>query len=414
MKPTFAIVLLAALSPCLIAIERITAAPPENTVSEAAPKESQANGEQSATVPANEACDGCCEKSCCAEKQGSCEKDCCSETACADGKAGCSDTACTDEKPCCENCTAANECPNGDCKSSATSDRIGLKLFWTLPSAPAHKTGISSVGFPQPCPSSPCANSACADSAVAVNPCNSESKVHYAAMPAAVPSPFAKGCASLSAPVLATQAYAATLPLQAPPAPVTQASANLAAPQAATCSSCATQATKPVEQAEATQVLFSVDVIEDRSDSLMEFESLQGDMPFLTADSEIVLATLRILEKQNLLRRVSNPRLITTIDQTAMLQVGTESSSETSGEPAFNGMRMEVAARELGGGLQIEFKFCDTTSNQCYEVATSLLLAHGQTVVMKTGCPNKSSADGAESGVRKHPIYVVLTPQVIK
>src|SRR5688572_15057833 len=119
MKPTFAIVLLAALSPCLIAIERITAAPPENTISEAAPEASQANAEQSDSVPAEEACEACCEKSCCAEKQGSCEKDCCSETACADGKSCCTDTACADGKSCCENCTAANECPDGDCKSSA-------------------------------------------------------------------------------------------------------------------------------------------------------------------------------------------------------------------------------------------------------------------------------------------------------
>ena len=397
MKPNLAVVVLAALAPCLLTIERITAAPPEA------------------------ACEACCEKPCCAEKPCDGEKACCSE------------------KPCSDNSTAATECGNGDCNLSTALDGVGLKLFWTLPLTTSQPAALSSTALPKPCPSSPCANSACAGSLStapafgsaadsSTSPCSEASRVHYAAIPAAVPSPFAKGGENLSAPVLATQAYAATLPLQAPPAPVSQASANLAAPnpvpcptcgaavvapQPVPCPTCVAPAAKLRRQPEATQVLFSVDVIEDSSNSLAEFESLQSAMPFLTAESEIILSTMRILEKQNLLRRLSNPRLVTTVGRPAILQVGTETPGENGDAAIFSGLRMEVAARELGGGLEIEFKFCDTTGSQRCEVATSLLLAHGQTVVMKTSHPNRKSAE-AENGDDERPVYVVLTPQVLK
>ena len=418
MKATFALFVLAALTPCLVTIERLAAATPEAE------------------------CEACCEKSCCAEKDSKGQTACCRE---AGDCAQCTATAQssqTDAKS--TACTTKTECSECELKTAAASAGSSLKLFWTLPLTPARETGLSSVTSSKPCstspcPSSPCADSACANSAIAAAaepaataPCgelaHEISKMRYAAIPVAVPSPFAKGSEYLSAPVLATQAYAATLPLQAPPAPVSQASANVDAPNPVSCPTCVAGAVAPhpvpcptciapaasPRQPEVTQVLFSVDVIEDSSNSLAEYESLQNEMPFLTAESEIVLATLRILERQNLLRRLSNPRLVTTIGRTAVLQVGTEAPIEDGGVPTFNGLRMEVAARELGGGLEIEFKFCDTTGRQCYEVATSLLLAHGQTVVMKACHPKQAATGNAEEGGRKHPVYIVLTPQIVK
>ena len=431
MKPTFAMFLLAALAPCLVTLERI------------------------ATAATEAACEAGCEKACCAEKSGAGKAACCAEAANCEG--------CTTKgQPSQTNADAANSTATAECseckqKSTVASSGGSLKLSWLLPlsSNSEEGPGLSSRLLPRPWlitfgQSSPCATSesddstcsasACTEPACGTSACTSSpltgvadsapaqpcdktaceiSKMRYAAIPAAVPSPFANGSEFQSAPALATQAYAATLPLQAPPAPVTQTSVNVGEMRVAACPKCTASAAAiartvaAIPAASVPQVLFNVNVIEDTSSSLSEFESLQGDMPFLTADSEIVLATLRILEKQALLRPLSNPRLVTTVGQKGLLQIGTESPSNDGGESTFNGLKMEVAAREFGGGLEIEFSFCETTGRQCYEVATSLLLAHGQTVVMKACHPKQATGDGEVSG-RQHPVYIVVTPQLLK
>jgi hypothetical protein len=138
-------------------------------------------------------------------------------------------------------------------------------------------------------------------------------------------------------------------------------------------------------------------------------------MPILAADSEIMLATLRVLEKQQLIRCVSSPRVVSVVGRPAVLQIGSETPAEGEGAPSFHGRRMEVLAHELGGGLAIEFQFKDTTGCKALEIETSLMLSHGQTIIMKTaGRPAQQSDGATQEPAAEHPVYVVLTPQLVR
>jgi hypothetical protein len=462
MKPTFAVVLLAALAPCLLAIDRIAAAPPEGEAAKATSTQKSVDAEKGPAATAKAACDGCCEKSCCEDKPSAGEKECCSDKACCNEENCSSEKTCSGEKTCCSNdkcCSDDNCCSEKSCCSenadgkNRTADKqaakpkpkslvwngSGLKLFWTLsPEQPA------AVTTPKPCESSACAGSVCTSSACAKGTCSDSSaaakapesgvteyrvgswdaasRVHYAAIPGPVPSPFAKDGGNLLPPVLPTQAVEPGLPVQIPPAPLALsaapavapnplpyqiAAAPAVAPREPHCPNC----TAPANQEGVTQVLFDIHVVVDESESLNEFESLQGDMPFLTADSEVVLATLRILEKQNLVRPIWTPRLVTTTGRPATFQIGTEVPRNNEGESAFEGFLAKVGARELGGGLALEFEFCNSSGGQRCEVATSLLIAHGQTVIMKAG---RRKANDSEQCDEEKPMYVVVTPQIVK
>jgi hypothetical protein len=164
-----------------------------------------------------------------------------------------------------------------------------------------------------------------------------------------------------------------------------------------------------------SQVMFNIEVIEDHSGSLNEFESLQGRMPILTADSEIMLATLRVLEKQRLIRCISSPKVVTVAGRPAVLQIGCETPADGEIAAPFRGRRMEVRAHELGGGLAIEFQFQDTTGCDALEVESSLVLAHGETIVMKTaGRPADTNENGNQETAKDSAVYIVLTPQLLR
>jgi hypothetical protein len=161
--------------------------------------------------------------------------------------------------------------------------------------------------------------------------------------------------------------------------------------------------------------LFSVEVIEDHTGSLREFKALESAMPILTAQSEVILPTIRILEKQALVRRISSPKLVTIVDQPAQIQIGSEVPGEASETPSFQGLSMKTAAREMGGGLNVDFQFRDTSGDEKLEVQASLLVAHGQTIVMKAAgcCCDTDANDAAKAGARP-AVYVVLTPELVK
>jgi hypothetical protein len=238
------------------------------------------------------------------------------------------------------------------------------------------------------------------------------SATYYSAFPEPVPSPFARQASSsiLSPPLIATQAFISDVPPPTPPAPVTLAS-PCAAADGACCSAsggtrtapCASCSECPESSTKVTQVLFNVEVIEDHAGSLQEFKALQSDMRILTAESEVILPLIRLLEKRDLLRRRSSPKIATVVDRPAQLEIGNHERN----------LMVKTTARELGGGLNVDFQFKDTSGNEALELKTSLLVAHGQTIVMKAGRDCRSGESGKQkaSGAA---VYVVLTPELVK
>jgi protein involved in polysaccharide export with SLBB domain len=233
------------------------------------------------------------------------------------------------------------------------------------------------------------------------------STTYYSAFPEPVPLPFARQATPsiLSPPLIATQSFISDVPepvLPAPPAPVALAPQCTAA-EGACCSascgtstgSCASCSECPESSTKVAQVLFNVQVIEDPTGSLQEFKALQSDMRILTAESEVILPMIRLLEKRDLLRRCSSPKVAAVVDRPVQLEIGNQERN----------LMLKTTARELGGGLNVDFQFKDTRGNDTLEVETSLLIAHGQTIVMKAKEPDSRPGPA---------VYVVLTPELVK
>jgi hypothetical protein len=243
----------------------------------------------------------------------------------------------------------------------------------------------------------------------------------YAAFPTAVPSPFAPqpSPSSISPSVIATQAYFSTTPLKQPAAAESDVSEEpqcSAAPCTCQTAACAgTSALNAAPDNGIAQVMFNIEVIEDHSASLKEFVSLRGSMPILTADSDIMLATLRVLKKQRLIRTVSSPNIVTIAGRPAVLQIGCETPADGEAEVSFHGRRFEVLARELGGGLAVKFQCQDTTGCDAVELETSLVLPHGQTIVMQANGQHAGESDDGEQDTAGQPsVYLVLTPKLVR
>ncbi len=204
--------------------------------------------------------------------------------------------------------------------------------------------------------------------------------VVYSALPAPVPSPFSPA-----------EATRATAPVFGGVKPAIVA--------------------EPVADHPST-VRFDVVVVEDVDNSFAEFEQLRSRMPFMLTDTATIQGTLRILEKHKLVRRVSAPKLMVLAGEKATIQIGAESPNK---EEPWQGLKAEVGARELGGGLAVEFSFKNTTGRQTNGVQTSLIVPHGQTVVMKTGSQLVHTDDeDAAQDTAEHAVYVVLTPEIVR
>jgi hypothetical protein len=119
---------------------------------------------------------------------------------------------------------------------------------------------------------------------------------------------------------------------------------------------------------------------------------------------------LRVLEKQKLIRCMSNPRIVSGFDRPVSFQIGTESPGHT-----FRGYQLSALAVEGDDRLGIKFQFEDTTSFEAIKVNASLAVAPGQSIVMNAGSRHAEITEETEQvPTEETPIYVVLTPQVIK
>ncbi|MEX2316845.1 MAG: hypothetical protein WD669_06825 [Pirellulales bacterium] len=169
-----------------------------------------------------------------------------------------------------------------------------------------------------------------------------------------------------------------------------------------------------------SQVRFDVAIVEDTSDSLAEIFPASPILPCISVDSQTFLATLRILEKHDLIKRLSSPRLVAAGGEEATLQVGQETPDKP--QQFSQGLQIQLMGRELGGGLAVEFKLHQNERDRKLDMSMAMIVAHGQTIVMKGRWqPTPEAAAAAEAktddkGEKKaqYPVYVFVTPELVR
>jgi hypothetical protein len=397
MKSSFAFAIIAAVAACLLGTERITATPP------AAPP----------AVP----CKECCEGTCCKEKSPTATATIakpCADGQCADGQ--CADGQCADGQ--CANGQCANgQCANGQCASAACDcsgqKQASVDAYITLPLPPAAPSPISIAALPQPCPSAGCNHSACSGiasptSAIGTT-CTEQNTVIYSAMPLGVPSPFAKDpeFANPQRFVIAAQPHSFNIPLPQPPVPLAHPSSDVIMEHRLAYAP-VTPASHAVEPAAtATQVLYNIQIIQDREGCLSEYESFRDGDCIMFADSETLLPALRILQKHELVQGLSSPKLICTTGHRAQFEVGREVAGDE--KSAWEGVKLEVEAEQHQNGLKVDLAVHTSHDERTCDVRTAVVVECGKSVVLKSQGTAGCNAEGAQPA-----IYVIVTPEVIR
>lgn len=156
--------------------------------------------------------------------------------------------------------------------------------------------------------------------------------------------------------------------------------------------------------AEPSQIQYSIQIIEDRSDCLGEFDSLRNGSLMMFAESKTLLAAMRMLHKHELVRQLSAPRIICTAGQTAEVEIDNKDFGNA------DGLRIAVASEKTDEGIKVELTMHSTEDSRQFEVRSALMVEEGQTIVLNTTRP---SIDGESTG-NQPVVYVVLTPEIVK
>lgn len=378
MKTALAFAVLAAVAPCLLAIERTTAAPP------AAPP----------AVP----CKECCEGSCCKEKSKA--------------------VAAKAATPCASGQCASGQCASGDCDCSGKK-QAAVDSYFTLPLPPAAPSTISIAALPQTCPSADCGHSACSGAAACSGTaaatasgttCTEQKTLIYSAMPLGVPSPFAKDgeYANPNRIVIAGQPYSFNIPLPQPPAPIAPPSHDVIMEHRLAYAPVTPVSHAAPQAAESAQVLYNIQILEDNEGCLTEYESFRDGDCIMFADSDTLLPALRILQKHELVQGLSSPKLICTTGRRAQFEVGRQIAGEEN--TAWEGVKLEVEAEQHENGLKVDLAVHTSHDERTCDVRTAVVVECGKSVILKSqGTAGDGEADGAQPA-----IYVVVTPEVIK
>jgi hypothetical protein len=171
----------------------------------------------------------------------------------------------------------------------------------------------------------------------------------------------------------------------------------------------------------AAQVKFDMVILEDTSGGMEEFIPPNADAPVRLADTPTIRAALRILEKQDLIRPTSAPKLVTRAGEAGTLRIGRE-IPEPAQDQSSPGLNIEVTGRPLGGGLVVEFKLHQNDSDRKLDMAWEMIVPDGQSVIMKGNWrPGKALRSGASvpsgepaAGETQNPVYVIVTPELVR
>jgi hypothetical protein len=237
----------------------------------------------------------------------------------------------------------------------------------------------------------------------------------YSAMPLGVPSPFANDPqhANPQRIVIAGQPYTFNIPIPQPPAPIGY-SASIAPPshdvilEHRLAYAPVTPASHVAETAAtATQVLYNIQIIQDREGCLSEYESFRDGDCIMFADSDTLLPALRILQKHELVEGLSSPKLVCTTGRRAQFEIGRQIAGEES--KAWEGVKLEVEAEQHENGLRVDLAVHTSQEERTCDVRTAVVVECGKSVILKSQGTPGGDAEGARPA-----IYVVVTPEVIR
>jgi hypothetical protein len=167
---------------------------------------------------------------------------------------------------------------------------------------------------------------------------------------------------------------------------------------------------QPVEGDEnTTQIQYSIQIIEDSHGCMAEYEQLRRGAPMMCAESKTLLPAMRMLNKHQLIRQLSSPKLTCVAGQTAQLQIGSEKPVEDSDE--WEGVRLAVASEETENGLMIELAMHASEEKRDYERRMALVVEPGQTIVL-----NAKAGPAFTDAPKEHEpaVYIVVTPEIVK
>jgi hypothetical protein len=166
-----------------------------------------------------------------------------------------------------------------------------------------------------------------------------------------------------------------------------------------------TQTAAEIADDEPTQIQYTIQIVEDRADCLHEYESLRRGAPLMMADSKTLLPAMRALNKHELIRQLSAPKIICTAGEKAELQIDSEAAS------GADGVRIAIASEEFQDGLKVDLAMHSADEENGREVRTQMLISHGQAIVQKVN-PVASPQD--EPRNVRTATYIVVTPEIVK
>jgi beta-lactamase regulating signal transducer with metallopeptidase domain len=157
-------------------------------------------------------------------------------------------------------------------------------------------------------------------------------------------------------------------------------------------------------QAGARQVLYDILIVEDARDSMAEFEGLETDGE-TTADAAATLAAVRMLEKHQLVSRIAEPRLVTTLGRTARLAVvGDLPTKQGEGRAVREETRVEISAVEQGDALAVSVAAKIERCGKRASVTTTATVSPGHALIARLRSQGKSD---------DRPIYLIATPTTL-
>jgi hypothetical protein len=154
-----------------------------------------------------------------------------------------------------------------------------------------------------------------------------------------------------------------------------------------------------------TQIQYSIQVVEDCEGCMSEYEALQRGAPMMFAESKTLLPAMRALQKHELIRQLSSPKLICTAGETAQMEIGSQSTEK------WEGLRLEVASEQVENGLKVELAMHATQDERNVKVCTALIVEPGQTIVLKANA-TPMAKDNPNS--EEPAVYVIVTPEVVE
>ena len=150
-------------------------------------------------------------------------------------------------------------------------------------------------------------------------------------------------------------------------------------------------------------ILFQIEVIEDLHNNFTEFDSLRTEHESLIGDSETILGAIRILEKNELIKVLTCPQVMTQIDRPARLAIGDIENSKSPNQRHW--LEVEAKAYWIDDQLCVSANVSTLRDSRSVTAAVERVVAEGKSIVVRA---RSAAKDGNSS--ESQPIYVVVTP----